>query len=111
MRNLHYSILFLISAALISGCISKQEIRASVWLNNGMDPEICKTVPAVRNYGFYRRLDSGKLEFKPYCDADSVHWLSIFDQDLDRILDGTIPNPPSSSELMSYVRGDLKDGT
>lgn len=79
-------------AILLSGCgANKAAIKAAIWLNNGISEDICEKTPPLWDYGFYRRLNSGQLEFLPFCDPQSAHWLAIYDQDLEKILDETLP--------------------
>lgn len=72
--------------------MSRQQVEATAWLNNGFSPLICganaDANPEAWLYGFYRRLDSGKLEFVPFCDQQSKRWISIRDDDFKKILDG-----------------------
>lgn len=76
----------------LSACVSRGEIRANLWLNNAQIPkELCDKEPALKDYGFFRRLDSGKLEFVSWCDPLARRWLAIFDDDLERLLDKTLP--------------------
>lgn len=92
----------ILCACFILGCVSKKEIKASIWLNNSPIPEeICLREPDLRNYGFYRRLDNGKIEFISWCNKEASHWLSIFDKDLERILKATLPEDTNGSTLDS----------
>lgn len=94
-------VLAALSACGIQGCITRAEIKATIWDNNGLSPELCETVkpPELRSdlakqlwqYGFYRRLDRGKFEFMAFCDPKAVHWLAVYDQDFNEILDKTLP--------------------
>lgn len=74
-----------------AGCPSRPEIEAYVWLNNGLPPELCAKHPELRDYGFYRRLNDGKVEFIAFCDPLSVHWLAVYDRDYQRLLDKYLP--------------------
>lgn len=77
---------------VVSGCISRSEIQATVWLNNApIPPALCDQSPELKNYGFYRRLNTGKIEFVSFCSPLANRWISAFDDDFNRILDDTIP--------------------
>lgn len=97
------SALLAVSLLTVSGCVSRGELKASLWLSNGMDPKLCgpsqalSPNPSIWDYGVYRKLSDGKLEFVPYCKRDAegnpyaAHYFSIFDEDLNRVLDATLP--------------------
>lgn len=82
--------LFVLSS-LLSGCMTRSEVKAHIWLNNGMDPELCAREPVLWNYGFYRKLNNGKLEFISFCDPRSRDWQAIHNRDLEEILDKLLP--------------------
>lgn len=83
--------LAVLMALLVSGCVTRGELKASLWLNNGMDPELCRTVPALSDYGFYRRLNDGRLEFISYCKPEAMKMSAVTDEDLNKILDSLLP--------------------
>jgi len=76
------------------GCVSRQELNAAIWLNNAPLPdELCDASPLNRLYGFYRRLNDGKIEFVSFCNPDAADWISMHKDDFKRLLDrGTRPN-------------------
>jgi hypothetical protein len=76
---------------MLSGCITRGQVKASTWLNNGLPEDLCVSEPRLRDYGFYRRLNDGRLEFMAFCNPQSVHWLSFFDQDLNTLVDKLLP--------------------
>jgi hypothetical protein len=76
---------------LCQGCISRSEIRAAIWLHNGLPADVCEREPVLKDHGFYRRLDGGKFEFISFCDPESKHWLSMYDRDFENLLDKTLP--------------------
>lgn len=82
--------LFIASVSLF-GCLSKQEIEATIWLNNGLPVGICEKNPELYDFGFYRKLDDGDLEFISFCDPRSKEWFGIYKDDLNRILQ-TLPD-------------------
>lgn len=89
---------------VLSGCVSKKELLATVWNNNAPIPaEICEREPELKKYGFYRRLNDGKFEFVSWCDPISVHWLAAFDKDLEKILGETLPKDPNSSHRLNTL--------
>jgi hypothetical protein len=75
-----------------SGCITRGQVEATIWLNNLPVPEeICLQVPALRQRGIVRRLDTGQLEFVSVCNPKINEFLSTHRTDFDRILDALIP--------------------
>ena len=79
----------------------REEIDATIWLNNSPLPAtICEREPELKNYGFYRRLNSGQLEFMSFCRpcTEGVKdcakfWLGIRDDDFNRLMDKYVPHP------------------
>lgn len=52
----------------LSGCPSRKEVDAELWLNTGLPPEVCAQHPEIlQHFGIYRVLDSGKKELVSYC--------------------------------------------
>jgi hypothetical protein len=71
----------------VSGCISRKKIRAYIWLNNSPIPqEICAREPSLFDYGVYRKLNDGKLEFVSFCESKAKEFLSMHKSDFERIL-------------------------
>jgi hypothetical protein len=60
-------------------------------MNNFPPTELCARIPELNDYGFYRKLNDGKLEFISICSPEITHWLSVLDKDFNAILDQTIP--------------------
>lgn len=92
----------LISATLCLTCLAgckptREEIDATIWLNNSPLPEaLCGdelSTPRSElwNYGFYRRLNDGRLEFISFCDPQAAKWLGIIDTDFKNLLDKYVP--------------------
>lgn len=76
----------------LASCITRQEIRANVWLTNApVPPEICRKAPELKDYGFYRRLNDGTFEFVSFCTPSARRMISIVDTDFQRILDALLP--------------------
>jgi hypothetical protein len=78
-------ILLILSMLILTGCktVSREEIDAVLWLNNAPLPaEIC----AVSDrYGFYRKLNDGKLEFISWCKTEAADYVAIRKDDLEKI--------------------------
>lgn len=100
MRAILLALVALSSVILCQACINRQEIQASVWLNNAPLPaEMCGPKPTqpdphhvtLWDYGFYRRLNSGKFEFISFCDQDAAKWVAVYQDDFNKILDGLLP--------------------
>lgn len=89
------------------GCLSRREIQAAIWLNNTPIPkEICEQVEDLKLYGFYRRLDSGKLEFMSFCNKEARNFIGMHKDDFERLLNSTIPEENSGSSLDYGVRNE-----
>jgi hypothetical protein len=79
---------------LCQGCVSKKRIRAHIWLNNSPIPqEICDREPTLKDYGVYRRLTNGKLEFVSFCEGLASEFLSMHKSDFEKLM-----NEASDSE-------------
>lgn len=70
----------------LTSCLTRREIEATVWLNNAPIPS-SECTAAIAKRGFYRKLDSGKVEFVSFCSPEARQWLAIHKDDLQRILD------------------------
>lgn len=89
----------LFSTIFLASCIRRAEIEATLWLNNSPIPdELCSRDPELQKYGFYRRLNSGQLEFISLCSPKAREWISIHKDDLERILNRTIPEESEVEE-------------
>lgn len=93
-----FLVLFLCLAPLLgaSACPNRKQIRASLWTVWPIPSSICEKAPELKPYGLYRKLNSGKWEFIPYCglvDAprENHEFFAIYDDDLEKLLDGTLP--------------------
>jgi hypothetical protein len=65
-----------------------------LWLNNAVPKEVCEREPSLRDHGFYRKLKKGGFEFISFCNPNVYHWIGVFDQDLQEILDAQLPPAP-----------------
>lgn len=91
-QRIFRALLLLAVSPALNSCVTKPEIMAAVWLNNTpIPPEICTSVPALQQYGFYRRLNDGKLEFISFCNPQAVNWLGVHQDDFNRMMDKTFP--------------------
>lgn len=43
------------------------------------------------SYGFYRQLNDGKKDFISFCAPEAVHWLSMYDEDFNALMDKWVP--------------------
>lgn len=84
--------LVLLSLAMLQGCLTRKQIEAASWLNNFKAvQELCVKYPELRDYGFYRKLNDGNLQFLSMCEENAQRMVSFLDTDLKKILDGTLP--------------------
>ncbi len=81
----------LLLAVASMGCISREQVEMSLFLNNGMDADLCaEPASPVWNHGFYRKLNDGTLEFISFCDPRAKDWVAIHKDDLKKLLDKLI---------------------
>lgn len=79
--------LSLLTAFLVSGCVSRKKIEAAVWATNAPIPqEICLREPEVAQYGFYRRLNNGQLEFVSWCSEQAAYYVTMYSDDFERVM-------------------------
>lgn len=73
----------------MNSCVSKQEVKANLWLNN-LDyfNGSCRQWPELNNVGFYRKLDDGKYEIVSVCDPKIKEFYSMHKDVLARMLNG-----------------------
>ena len=71
----------------ISGCITRQEIDAHIWLQSGIPATVCQASPKIAKSGIYRKLNNGKYEFISYCSPLIRHYLSIKDSEYEELLE------------------------
>lgn len=101
-------------ATLSLGCISRGEIRASIWLNNASDPALCgpsralSPHPALWDRGFYRRLDAGGFDFISFCDPRAAQWIGIHRADLEAILNETLPREQAVAVMAHIDRSRIR---
>jgi hypothetical protein len=95
--------LFLISTLLfLSSCITREEVDAVIWLNNFNDDKnsmagVCERNPEIKQYGFYRKLNNGKLEFVSICNTTARNYLAVQKDDFNRLIDKALPKPPEQN--------------
>lgn len=56
-----------------------------------MDPIACANQPEVNRYGFYRKLNNGKLEFIPFCSPSARGYIAIKTTKFYEVLDQYLP--------------------
>lgn len=88
--------LFLPVLLLLSSCVTRKEIEAVIFLNNFNDKDnsmagVCERNPEIKQYGFYRKLNTGKLEFVSVCNPIARDYIAVNKDDFNRILDANLP--------------------
>jgi wobble nucleotide-excising tRNase len=83
---------------LLTSCVTREQVEATLFLNNFNDKdnslaELCERVPELKQRGFYRRLNDGKLETVSICNPIARDFLAIHKDDLNRLLDKALPKP------------------
>lgn len=96
------------SMVLLSGCPSRQEVNAELWLNTGISAEECAKNPELQKFGIYRLLDTGKYELISHCaqipDANgkpvnaTAGYTSINTEKLTNLLNALLPAQNSVQE-------------
>jgi hypothetical protein len=76
---------------ILQACISRKQVVAETWLNSGLPADVCEKYPEIKEYGIYRKLDSGQYEFLSYCKNESQNYISIQGDKFRRILDSLLP--------------------
>ena len=95
--------LVLLLSIPLSSCVTRNQIDALVWLNNMPLPaDVCALNPVLNNYGFYRRLNDGHLEFISACNQSALapHMVSMKDTDYEMLLDQL--NKPLKPKTQTY---------
>ena len=78
----------------LCSCVTREKIEATIWLTNAPLPlEYCDQIPELRQYGFYRKLDTGKIEFVSFCKKESRDFVTMPRSEFDKILDQALPKP------------------
>ncbi len=88
-------------ALILSGCITRQEIKSEIWMQSGLPPALCAAHPEIARSGIYRRLNDDVClrahkkipcyEVVSYCRPEIAHYYSILDSRLEEILDALLP--------------------
>jgi hypothetical protein len=92
--------------------VTRERVNAYLWLNNTpVPPEICEREPLLKDYGLFRRLNSGGFEFISFCDPKVNQFYSMHKDDLTRILNGTkkMPNKESADRILAPMLPTSKD--
>jgi len=66
MLALSLSIILLLG----SGCLTRDQVQAEVWLQTGLSPTECASNPSLDTFGIYRKLNDGTYEFISYCSVN-----------------------------------------
>ena len=78
----------------LNGCVTKAQVDALVWLNNLTElNKLCPSHPELKDYGFYRKLNDGKLEFISVCNPLVADLLSMQKGDYNNLMQGLVPKP------------------
>jgi len=104
MKIINFIILILISLFFVS-CVTREQIQATIWLNNFNDSiqPICARDPELKNYGFYRKLNTGKIEFVSVCSLQAVHFVALPEKDFNNILDQALPKKSETPSALLEV--------
>jgi len=84
----------LIACLVLASCQTptKSEVDALIWNTNFPIPqELC--LNGVRQYGFYRRLDDGRLEFWSGCNVEMPPMVCMKAEEYKALLDQYIKKP------------------
>ncbi len=75
---------------------TRKEVNAKIWLNNSGGPayaKLCLDKPELKDHGFYRKLNNGKLEFVSFCSPTAAKFLAVTEKDFNEMMDKYIPEP------------------
>ena len=79
---------------------TRSQVDALTWLSNVPVPkELCDANPDIRAYGFYRRLESGRLEFWSICNPEMPPMVSMKGEEYRALLDQYLKRQGSSRLL------------
>lgn len=79
---------------LLGSCVTREKVQSTIWLTNAPLPlEYCDQIPELRMYGFYRKLNSGKLEFVSFCKKESRDFVIMPKAEFNELLDRALPKP------------------
>lgn len=98
------------------GCVTRGEIKAAIWMNNGSDPALCgpsraeSKNPVLWDHGVFRRLNSGGFEFLSFCHPAVREYFAISRADLETILNETLPREDADA-VMTRIYLDRQAGT
>lgn len=87
-------LIFLLLLCCCSCKPTRDEINATVWLNNTNATEFKKLCAQERDLwkiGFYRILNSGQIEFISFCNENAYMYFAIESKDFNEILDKYLP--------------------
>lgn len=86
---------------MLAGCPNRKQVLAEVWQNSGLPSDLCEKAPELKQYGIFRKLDSGKYEFLSYCtqgqDKDGKpfplvqNYIGMLTQKFQSLLDALLP--------------------
>jgi hypothetical protein len=90
MKNILAIILaWALLGTLSQGCVTRKKINTYLWLNNAPIPsEICEREPSLKDYGLFRKLRSGQIEFLGFCEEKTGEFFSMHKDDFERIMNG-----------------------
>jgi hypothetical protein len=76
----------------LSSCVTKKQIQAATWLNNfhAIPHEFCGDTNnrgPLWNYGFFRRLNDGRLQFISICTEQAGRMFTTTEEDYRKLLD------------------------
>lgn len=83
--------LIVLASMSLMGCPKRAEIRAEMWLNSGLPEDICERAPELKQFGMYRKLNTGKYEFLAYCRPESAKYFGISEKRFNELLDELLP--------------------
>lgn len=89
--------LVVVLLTLSTGCVTRRQIEAAIWINNFYPDEgesiseLCINDPRLERYVFYRKLNNGKFEVISICDPNAGTMFSMTASDVKEMLDGTLP--------------------
>ena len=71
---------------LSQGCVTRSRVNANLWFGIAIPEDICNKHAEIKDYGIYRKLNTGKFEFVSICSDEYQDYFSIHKDDLERLL-------------------------
>lgn len=76
----------LFALLVLTSCISREEIDAALWNSDRIPVELCEKYPEIKDYGFFRVLNSGNEEFVSFCSNEAKAYFAMYNKDFEKLV-------------------------